>query len=76
MAQFGKTMVLFGIGLAVLGVFVWVLGSAFPGLKPGRLPGDIAVEGEGGSFYFPITTMILASVVITVVFWLIGMVRR
>lgn len=37
------------------------------GLPLGRLPGDIRIEGENGSFYFPITTSILVSVVLTVV---------
>lgn len=37
------------------------------GLPLGRLPGDIRIEGENGSFYFPITTSILLSVVLTVV---------
>ena len=37
------------------------------GLPLGRLPGDIRIEGENGSFYFPITTSILVSVVLTIV---------
>jgi hypothetical protein len=43
-------------GLAALGVR----------LPFGRLPGDIAIEGERGGFYFPIVTMIVVSVVLTV----------
>jgi hypothetical protein len=53
----GVVLVVFG-GLAVLGVR----------LPFGRLPGDIAIEGERGGFYFPITTMIILSVVLTVLF--------
>ena len=37
------------------------------GLPLGRLPGDIRIEGENGSFYFPIVTSILVSVVLTIV---------
>ena len=53
----GVVLVVFG-GLAVLGVR----------LPFGRLPGDIAIEGERGGFFFPITTMIIISVVLTVLF--------
>jgi len=38
----------------------------------GRLPGDIRIEGENGSFYFPVTTSILVSVVLTIVLNLIA----
>lgn len=37
------------------------------GLPLGRLPGDIRIEGENGSFYFPLTTSIVISVILTVV---------
>ena len=53
----GVVLVVFG-GLAMLGVR----------LPFGRLPGDIAIEGERGGFFFPITTMIIISVVLTVLF--------
>jgi len=46
-----------------------VLGVRLP---IGRLPGDIAIEGKNGAFYFPLTTMIIASVVLTLLwnlFW-------
>ncbi len=57
----GIVLVVFG-GLAVLGVR----------LPFGRLPGDIAIEGERGGFYFPITTMIVISVVLTILLNLLG----
>ena len=47
------------------------LASKF-GLPLGRLPGDIRIEGENGSFYFPLTTSILVSVVLTIVLNLIS----
>jgi hypothetical protein len=37
------------------------------GLPLGRLPGDIRIEGENGSFYFPLATSILVSVILTIV---------
>ena len=38
----------------------------------GRLPGDIAIRGEHGGFYFPIVTCLLVSLVLTLIFWLAG----
>lgn len=69
-------MVLGGLGLAVLGGLVWLVGAAFPGFRFGRLPGDIVVERPGVGIYFPITTMILVSVVLSLVLWIVGALRR
>jgi hypothetical protein len=38
----------------------------------GRLPGDIAIRGEHGGFYFPIVTCLVISLLISAIFWLIG----
>jgi hypothetical protein len=65
----GKTLVVVGLLIAVVGVVVMVLGR-IPGL--GRLPGDIYIERGHWTFYFPLATSILLSVIITLVFWLIG----
>ena len=54
--ELGRILLAIGIGLGALGVR----------LPFGRLPGDIAIEGERGGFYFPIVTMIIVSVVLTV----------
>ena len=59
--------------LLILGVVFIVLGLAWPWLiKMGwfRLPGDIVVEKENVRFYFPITTMIIISVILSLIFWL------
>lgn len=59
--------------LVGLGVVLLVAGLAWPWLsKLGlfRLPGDIVIEREDFRFYFPITTMIIVSVVISLLFWL------
>jgi hypothetical protein len=42
----------------------------------GRLPGDIVIEQGGARVFIPITTMLLASVVVSLVFWLVSAVRR
>ena len=57
------------------GIFLVVLGLAWPfvsRLVLGRLPGDIAIRGEHGSFYFPIMTCILVSALLSLVFWIAG----
>ena len=57
-----------------IGIICVVVGLAWPWLvKLGlfRLPGDIAIERENFRFYFPITTMIILSVVISIVLWLL-----
>ena len=61
--------------LVVIGLAIAAVGLAWPWLSRlglGRLPGDIYVQGEHGSFYFPITTCILLSVVLSLVIWLIN----
>lgn len=59
--------------LITLGVVLLVLGLVWPWLQKmglGRLPGDIAVERDNFRFYFPITTSIIVSLVLTLLFWL------
>ncbi|BCX16502.1 MAG: hypothetical protein KatS3mg117_0184 [Geminicoccaceae bacterium] len=63
-----------GIGrfLVVLGVVLIVVGLTMPWLGKlglGRLPGDIVIERENFSFYFPITTSILLSLLLSLIFW-------
>jgi ABC-type tungstate transport system substrate-binding protein len=72
--EFGKTLIFLGLIVAGLGVVLF-LGGRLP-LRLGRLPGDIAVEGRRGSFYFPIVTCLLLSVVFTLAMWLVGWLRK
>jgi Protein of unknown function (DUF2905) len=60
--------VLLGVVLAVLGGMLW-LGGALEGKIPflGRLPGDIHVQRGNWSFYFPLTTSIILSIVLTLI---------
>ncbi|HET6649386.1 MAG TPA: DUF2905 domain-containing protein [Candidatus Limnocylindria bacterium] len=60
--ELGRILLVIGIVLVVVGGLA-ALGVRLPF---GRLPGDIAIEGERGGFYFPIVTMIVVSVVLTV----------
>jgi hypothetical protein len=61
--------------LIIGGILLVIAGIAWPVLSRlglGRLPGDIAIRGEHGSFYFPIMTCILVSAALSLIFWLIG----
>jgi hypothetical protein len=58
----GRILIVIGIVLVALGLLA-VLGVRLPF---GRLPGDIAIEGERGGIYIPIVTMVIISVVLTV----------
>lgn len=62
--SFGRALLLLGAVVAALGI-PFVLGARIPLL--GRLPGDLAFRWGGGSFFFPIVSSLLVSVVLTVV---------
>ena len=65
----GRTLILVGVLFVLAGLAVSVV-PKIPGL--GRMPGDIFIRKEHFTFYFPITTCLLLSVVLTVVLWLMG----
>ena len=58
----GKTLVLLGLGIAAIGLVIML------GVPLGRLPGDIYVKRDGFSFYFPLTTSIILSIILTLAF--------
>jgi hypothetical protein len=58
--------------LVVLGLLLVIIGLAWPWLGKlplGRLPGDIVVNRENFRFYFPLTTMIIVSILLSAIFW-------
>jgi len=57
----GKVLVLLGVAIAGIGLLMML------GLPIGRLPGDIAVKRDNFSFYFPITTSIILSIILTLI---------
>ncbi|WP_369691205.1 DUF2905 domain-containing protein [Paludibacter jiangxiensis] len=61
----GKILIIAGILIVIAGVVVYFAGDKLSWL--GRLPGDIRIEKENVRFYFPITTMILVSVVLSAI---------
>lgn len=71
----GKMLVILGGVLVVVGL-LFMLGSRFSFLGLGHLPGDIQYKGKNTSFYFPLTTCILLSGVVTLIFWLISYFTR
>ena len=72
--ELGRWLLGSGLILAAVGAMLF-FGGRLP-LRLGHLPGDIAIEGRRGSFYFPIVTCLLLSVALTFVFWLIGWLRK
>lgn len=65
MSDFPKLIIGIGVFLVVVGL-IWQFGGKFFNL--GRLPGDIVVEKENFSFYFPIVTCIVISIVLSLIF--------
>jgi hypothetical protein len=72
----GKVMIGIGLGIAGLGVLLMVadripgLGSAFSWL--GKLPGDLSFKRDNVSFYFPIATSLLLSIILSLLFYIVG----
>jgi hypothetical protein len=73
MAPLGKALLIIGVLIALLGLLVWSGGSIPLLNRLGRLPGDISIRRDNFTFYFPITTCIVLSIIISL---LIGLLRR
>ena len=67
LSAFGKILIFFGIIMIVVGG-LFLFGSKIPFI--GRLPGDIAIQRKNFSFYFPITTGIIISIILSFIMWL------
>ena len=72
LAPVGRLIILFGIILVIVGLFL-TYGPKIPYL--GKLPGDIHIKKENFRFYFPIATCIIISVILTLIFHIIGKFR-
>ena len=68
MVPIGRVLIVAGIILIVLGVIL-SYGGLFSSLRLGRLPGDISIKRENFSFYFPIVTCLLVSLILTLVLY-------
>jgi hypothetical protein len=74
MPDFGKVLALLGVILAVAGMVMVLLGRT--GLPLGRLPGDMVYRGKNTTFYFPLATSLLLTLVLSFVLYVIGRFRR
>jgi hypothetical protein len=66
MGGIGRALIILGVVLLVAGLLISVAGRFTP---LGRLPGDIVIRRSNFTFYFPIVTSILLSVILTLVMW-------
>lgn len=69
MQHTGKLVIIAGIVIILIGIIIYFAGDKLNFF--GRLPGDVNVEKENFKLYFPITTMILLSIVVSLILWII-----
>ena len=74
MTEIGKVLLVLGLAVAAAGVVFMLLGKT--NLPIGRLPGDILYRGKHTTFYFPLATSIVLSVLLTLVLYLVGRFRH
>jgi len=72
--QLGRLLLFAGAMFLLLGALFY-FGPKFP-LRLGRLPGDISYRGEHSTFYFPIVSCLVISIVVSLILWLINQLRR
>jgi hypothetical protein len=72
--EIGKTLLVIGVVLVSVGVLL-LFGARLP-YRIGRLPGDVVIQGRNGSFYFPVVTCIIVSVLFTLLMWILNLFRR
>jgi DUF2905 family protein len=70
LGSIGRTLLALGVVLAAVGGLL-LLAERFPGLRIGRLPGDLSVGRGGFRLYLPLGTSILISILLTLVLWLL-----
>jgi hypothetical protein len=71
LGSLGRMLLALGALLAIAGALL-LLAERFPGLRIGRLPGDVRIERGNFRFYFPLATSIVVSAVLTLLLWLFG----
>lgn len=74
MTELGKLLILLGAALVLAGILVLLGGRLH--LPLGRLPGDILYRGKNTTFYFPLATSILLSLLLTLILYAIGKWRQ
>jgi hypothetical protein len=73
-ADLGKLLVFLGGTIVVVGLVLVLLGRT--NLPIGRLPGDVVYRGKNTTFYFPLATSIVISVVLSILLYVIGRLRK
>jgi hypothetical protein len=73
-ADLGKVLVFLGAAIVVVGLVFVLLGRT--NLPLGRLPGDIVYRGKNTTFYFPLATSIVISIVLSILMYVIGRLRK
>ncbi|WP_448601912.1 DUF2905 domain-containing protein [Thermoleptolyngbya sp.] len=68
--EIGKTLVAIGAGILLLGGLLWLSSGTFKHFPIGRLPGDILIQNEHFTFYFPLATSILLSAGLSLLIWI------
>jgi len=74
MERHGKIIIFIGIAIIIVGFIVWLLGDKLRFI--GRLPGDINIQRGNVRVFIPFTTMILASILLSFLFWLLQKISR
>ncbi len=74
MTGIGKLLIVFGGVIVLLGIIVMLAGRT--NLPIGRLPGEVVYRGKHTTFYFPLVTCIVLSIVLSFVMWIIGRLSR
>ncbi|MGV3585863.1 MAG: DUF2905 domain-containing protein [Adhaeribacter sp.] len=69
MQPIGKILVVAGLGIALVGLIIWLFGNKLNWF--GHLPGDIRIERTNFKFYAPIVSMLLLSIFISLLLWVI-----
>ena len=76
LAEIGKTLVIFGTGIVVLGGLLWLSSGTLKNFPIGRLPGDILIQKDNFTFYLPLATSILISLDLRAIIWLWQLIAR
>lgn len=74
MQQAGKILLITGIIIAITGLILLLAGKSLSWF--GHLPGDIRIRKENFSFYFPLTSMLILSALLSFILWIIGKIIR
>lgn len=72
--ELGRLLLIGGVVMVAAGAFL-LFGARLP-FRLGRLPGDIAIQGRRGGFYFPIVTSLLLSAGLTLILWFVGWIKK